>query len=308
MICVISTRLSDMKKLFFTFLTLLLASLTGRAEETLFPYPTVPEGIETLNERANYAVSHFWDKFPFNRPIADEELLGQAMYDYIMFLSLADDQPAFDSVDKLLESLSKDPQKLLTFGYIAQDLCYVPSAPFLSDELYLRFADAVAGNKKIKSADKSSFASHITTIRQTRPGDKAPNLRFVKPDGSKTQLDDYYGKYIILFFNDPACSDCNLARVRLSADININEHIKNEELLIISVYPYAPDDTWRKAAERYNPAWLVVASDKADEIYDLRNTPSIYYLNPSHKILSKEMTVDQMIDGFRNINTKKATE
>ena len=34
----------------------------AQAPTTLFPYPTVPDSRTTLTERADYFVTHFWDR------------------------------------------------------------------------------------------------------------------------------------------------------------------------------------------------------------------------------------------------------
>lgn len=297
-----------MRKLFITILFAILLITPLKAEETLFPYPEVPAEIENFNERANYAVSHFWDRFAFNRPITDSEKLGQAFYDYLSLITLADKDVALSSIDNLISKLEKDPVKLLEFGMFAREMCYDLYGDFVSDELYLPFAKAISKNKKIKSAEKSVFATHAKILETNTVGLKAPTFTFTKPDGSKGSFDDYYAKYIILFFGDPNCGDCNLARVRLSADININRHINDGELLIMYIFPGAADKDWKKSVEGYNPSWIVGANPNIEDFYDIRTTPTIYYIDPRHKILSKDMSVDQILEAFRQINIKKSRQ
>ena len=45
----------------------------------------------------------------------------------------------------------------------------------------------------------------------------------------------------------------------------------------------------------------------ADEYFDMRNPPVIYYLNGNHKILSKSLAVDNLIEAFRRVNERAQT-
>lgn len=282
--------------------------LKAQTTDTLFPYPQVPQDIEDNTEKFNYAVTHFWDKFAFNRPVADNQKLGEAIYDYLSFIVNANADVAVKSMDNLIERLNKEPQKLLDFAKFIQQYSYEPTGPFVTDEIYLPFAKAVAANKKIKSGDKAPFAKHVKTIETTGPKMKTPDITFTRPDGSKTSLNDEYGKFIILFFNDPESIDANLARVRLSNDLNINQRIEAGEVVVMSIYPGNATKEWKEKVANYNPSWIVGAAPNADEIYDIRWSPTIYYINPQHKILQKGVGVDALINGFRAINNKAKEE
>ncbi len=47
-------------------ITFLCTSLGGYAQSevqsTFFPYPTVPENLETLTERSNFFIDNFWKR------------------------------------------------------------------------------------------------------------------------------------------------------------------------------------------------------------------------------------------------------
>lgn len=277
-----------------------------KAEETLFPYPAAPDTMSTMEARCSYVVEHFWDRCDMKQAFSHRGRLQAAFNDYINLIPYASGQVAHASVDALLESVRKQPDHLLGLTQMAEGLLYSDTARMAIDEIYVKFVNAVVSNKKIKGADKARYEAQGLILNNCQVGMTAPDLTLTLPDGATTQLDDIKGSYIILFFNDPDCSDCLLARTRLAADYNIGQFVKNGQVKIVSVFPGEPDDEeWLSYRDRIPADWIGGAAPDADRFYDLRNPPVILYLNRQHKILSKTMTVDQLIEAFRNINTRK---
>ena len=72
-----------MKKLIVLALAVLaVAPFAGMAQDvntneasnmpkTLFPYPVAPDTIKTFENRVNYIVPRFWDKYDLSKPITD---------------------------------------------------------------------------------------------------------------------------------------------------------------------------------------------------------------------------------------------
>lgn len=272
--------------------------------EHYFPYPEPPEELENLTDRTNYLVTHFWDRCNLNSAILNKEKFKGAFIDYVSFMPYADADVSHKSIDGLIEKFQKDPENLLTLAEIAEATLYNDEGDFVSDELFLPFAKAVANHKKIPSAQKARLAHEAKILEQSQVGMVAPEIEFTRPDGSKGRLSEINAAYILIFFNDPDCDECNIARVRLSADININQLIDEGYLKVVSIYPDEADKEWQESASNYNERWIVGAAPDVDEHYDMRNSPVIYYLNPRHKILSKTLVVDNLLEAFRQVNNK----
>ena len=131
------------------------------------------------------------------------------------------------------------------------------------------------------------------------------DFEYTTPEGTKGRLSDMpAGAYVLLFFNDPDCDECELARVRLAADLNLNDLVDRGLIKVMSIYPGEPDDEWKAKTATYNKKWIVGAAPEVDEIYDMRNPPVIYYLNGEHSILSKTFAIDNLIEAFRVVRNK----
>ncbi len=295
-----------MRKLsLITILFLTLIGVTAKADDSLFPYPVAPENLNTTQERCSYVVERFWDRCNFKQAMSARAKLAQAFNDFISLSVLADGEVAHKASDRLLEKVKNNPDQLLAFAQMAEGVMYSDTAKVLCEEIYAHYVNAVANSKKIKSADKARYAAQAKILNSSQVGMTAPNLEIIKPDGSKTNLNDIAGAHVILFFNNPDCTDCMLARVRFSADYNINQFIKSGQLQVVSVYPGSPaDEEWKSQMAMLPDNWIVGAAPDADLVYDMRHTPAIYYLNRDHVIMSKSMTADQLINAFRVINTR----
>lgn len=285
----------------------LFVILTCQAQQTpdrLFEYPTPPDELEKLDERTSYLVEHFWDRCNLGSAILNRDAFKGAFLDYASFMPYATREASLGSIDNLIKKFQKDPKNLLTLCEIAEEAFYNGDADFTSDELYLPFAQAAAQNKKITSANRARFSHQARILGQSQVGMTIPEIEFTKPDGTKGRISEVTGSYVLVFFNDPDCDDCALARVRLSADNNINDLIDSGLVKIVSIYPGEPDEQWRQNAASYNPRWIVGAAPDVDENFDLRNPPVMYYLNKQHTILSKTLVVDNLLEAFKVVKDK----
>lgn len=288
------------------FVSISCMAQSNTTQETLFPYPQVPDELTTLQERTSYLVNHFWDRCNLQSAILKRDKFKSAFMDYISFMQYADAQTVHESIDKLIAAYAKSPQHLLTLAELAEEAVYNGEAEFFSDEIFLPFAKAAVDNKKISKTNKARLAHEVKVVEQTMTGAIIPEIRLTLADGSKMNLSDTRGAYVLLFVNDPDCDECRMARIRLSADHNINEFIDSGQLKVVSVYPGEYSQEWVQEVSNYNPRWIVAAAPDVDEELDLRFTPSIYYLTPRGKILSKTSSIEDLLEGFHRVNAKTA--
>ncbi len=293
----------------YIFLCLLIALSVSKtsaqsAGKDEFPMPSLPENFETSVDRANYVVTHFWDRIKLNSAIKNREGFTEAFNRYILETLMAEASVTHASIASLIKKFEKDPEGLLELARIAEKTLYSSEAVITSDDFYLPFASAVAKAKKISKADKARFVHQANILSSCKLGEVAPDFKFTTLDGKAHRLSEYAGKYVIIFINDPDCSDCSLAKVRLSIDNNINNFIDDGRIIFLSIYPDEPSDEWRAAATSYNQKWVIGASAEVEDMLDMRTVPTIYYLNSSLQILSKSISVQQLLDGFERVNSK----
>lgn len=286
-----------MIKRFFIGLVMAISAVGGcsAASGDLFPYPTPPEGVDNLYDRCDWIITRFWNPCDFKSAFSRQEALNATFGDWVGFMPYAHVDTVHAAIDRLLERLRKQPKQLLGIARMAENWTYCDTAPIFSEEIYYPFAAAVAANNKIPAADRARFEQHVRIIDNTRLNQPLTHLEWVDRQGQPTSIATVRTQMIVVMFNNSDCDECALARVRLSADINIQALIRAGILTMVCLEPTEATDEWLSAAQSLPDNWVVGASADADEWFPLRQSPEIYLLDSRHKVLAKGITIDGLM-------------
>lgn len=291
-----------MLKRLITVIIALMSLTAAPAQETLFPYPSAPETLGTLQERCDWLVLRFWDRCNFDTAFRNRDKLHKSFGDWISIMQHSSLDSATVAIGRLIHRFEKKGPETVALADIAEAWLYSDTTETFQEELYLPFAVAASNAKKVPSAEKARFAMHRQVIESSAVGRTVPELAFEKRDGGTFKLSEIEGKSILLFFNDPDCGDCRLAKVRLGADYNTNALIDRGEMAIVSIYAGEPDDAWRQAMSTVPDSWIVVALPDADLYFDLSESPAFFYLNSAKKVLAKHLDLEYLLNAFRAAN------
>ncbi|MCM1484247.1 MAG: DUF5106 domain-containing protein [Muribaculaceae bacterium] len=284
-----------MKRILTIIIVALTLGLNARAQEPFFQLPIVPDSIKTLDARTDYLLLHYWDFCDLKKAFSSKNRMAESFLNYLELMPYATAQNAHKSVDAFLKKLEKRPEDLLFIAREAQANLYADTASLVSDELYLPFAQAVAKNKKISKADREPFERHANILSKCQVKMQAPEFEYTGRDGQLHNFASDTAEVVILYFNSPDCSSCNLARVRLDADLNITRLLDADKIKVVSITNMAPDGQWQDMATSFPTNWTVGAKAGIDDIYDIRNTPSFYVLDNKHKIYAKNASIDVIL-------------
>lgn len=295
-----------MKRLFFT-LTLVACAWMGKAQDAAqwFQLPTVPENLEMLQDRTDYMVEHYWDFCDLKKAFSARDKMAQAFDTYVSFMPYASADVVYKSVEAFMDRLEKQPKDMLYIGELAEGKLYSDTAEMISDDLYLAFIEPIIQNKRVDKTAKLRYQHQARTLSQSRLGSVAPAFEYEDIYGEKgTFAVDTARIGTVLFFNDPECGDCRMARIRLDADIRTSKLVEDGVMDIVSVLASDPEDYWREQAVSYPQKWKVVASEMVNEMYDLRHTPMFYVLNPNGAILLKTSDVEAIINIMAQLSAR----
>lgn len=292
-----------MKKFILTVLMCVAASFGATAQDNsdlLVEMPVVPKDIVKLDERCNYIVSRYWDKFNPKSSFSSLDRLDKTFGMFVSLTPYATADTVHLAVDHLIKVVSKaKPENLVTLAQIAEKWVYADTAEYLSEELYFRFVEAVHNNKKAKGALRARFDAQYEQLANSRVGAQVEPFTFTMLDGSKGSLKDVSASFILLFFYDPDCADCRLAKVRLSADYSIEKLINKGALSVVAIYPGEADAEWRAEAEQLPKSWIVGASSEVDRKFTMRYSPEIYHLDRNYIVREKDVPVDDILAAFK---------
>ena len=300
----------NLKRLIFGLL-LTMSVCTGAkaqsaiANEPYFPYPLVPDSIQAFQSRCDYLARHFWDFCELSKAFSARQKMANEFSVYLSILKNASVDSALASVERLAKKLEKQPNDLLFLARQAEGKLYSDTAEAWVDGLYLPFAEAVVKHKKIDKASKSRFAHQATILKNTMMGGPAGPLPYTTREGATRNLSTDSAEVLVVFFDDPDCSDCDMARIRLDADISTTELINEGKVKIVAISLTEPNEEWKKSVANYPASWTVGANPDADLIYDLRSgTPNFYIIDRKHNVRFKHLQIDQMLDVMRQLKKR----
>lgn len=295
-----------MRRILLIF-TILAAAFTttakaqGAAPATFFPYPQVPDTISTLENRANFYLTHFWDKFNFSRQISDTEGFHAAFIDFIKMMPYAHRNVVRSSIADMMNRAQSNTNNFWLFIDEAERDLYSDEAYLQSDEAYLYVLSAILRSSKLKKAEKVRYQEQITKINQNQEGVEALDFQYTGRDGLRhafydLPIDTVGHVQTIIFFNDPTCDDCRIATLRLSTNASLSQLIDSGALrfVAITLREYSPE--WAAEAAALPANWIVGAWPDAESAYDLRTKPTIYLLDEQRRIVSKKISADQLVD------------
>lgn len=292
------------KQLIFCLL-LFIGVSSGAKADTYFQYPIVPDSIKHFQRRCDYMARHFWDFCELKKAFSAKQKMANEFKVYISILRNATPDSAIASVNRFNKKLEKQAADQLFMAECAENLLYGDTAEVWIDELYLPFAEAVAANKRIDKASKARFAHQANILRNSLTGKRIGSLPYTTREGEKRNLDNDSAQVLVVFFNDPDCDDCNLARIRLDADISMTELINEGKAKIVAISLTEPTEEWKQAVSSYPSTWTVGANPDADLNIDLRNgTPDFYIVDKNHNVRFKHLNIDQVLDVARQLKKR----
>lgn len=288
-----------MKKFIFVIILSLSVFIHSKAQEIievspLFEYPVAPEDLVSLEEKCDYIIKNFWNSFDFKRkePV-DQYALTAAFQVYTSAMRYASFKEAEQSVNKLIEKISGNQVLLIQFCKAAEENLYGPRADFWSDELYLKFLDAIIKNKKITENRKIKYEKQAKALKESLVGATAPSFDFNTINGD---VKNYFpmSTPTLLIFGNPEDTDWRLARLKMDSNLQLSDALDKGKVNILYMIPFE-NDNWKNLVSNYNKQWTVGQSLDIEKHYDLRLDPAIYVVGSDGKILYKNLPVNDIV-------------
>lgn len=280
---------------------ILVSGVFAQSDEKLFPYPQPPKDMTNLYERCNYLVYKFWDQCNIKSAFSTRNKLNTAFGDWLSFMPYASADTVYLAIENFHKSFRKSGEHAYEIAKMAESWLYSDSASYRSDELYSRFVDEAVANKKISADKRRYFEAQKKILDNSSVGKIVPDIELTKADGTKTSFFADSSSYTILFIYENDCLDCTFARVRLSADMVLNQLNDAGVVRVVSLYAGEPDAAFSTAVTAFPDKWINVASPEATSYFDMRLKPAIYYLDRDHRIIGKELSVDNILNAFRKL-------
>lgn len=260
--------------------------------DPLFEYPVAPEELESIVDKSEYLLQHFWDQFDFKSTTPLNQIaLNDAFSVYITPMRFASEKASVQSLDNLINKISNNPTYLVQFIKAAEEALYGPRAEIWSDEIYLRFLDAGIKNKKVSQSRKEKYQKRADLLRANTVGNPPRRFEFTDNNDRKQNYFPMSTPTIILF-GDPEDTDWRLARLKYDTDTSITQALEKGKLNIIYIV-MRDDIDWKNLVSNYSKYWKTGVVENVYDIFDIRAIPSAYLIDNEGKLIMKNAAPGQ---------------
>lgn len=259
--------------------------------ESLFEYPAPPDTMTNLTARANYIVDNFWTPMDFkSKSTVDQNALNHAFGVYTTAMRFADESNVKASVDNLISKIEKNPALTLQFAKGAEESLYSERATVWNDRIFLIFLDNVLHNKQLKKERKLRYQELRDKLSNTLQGTVPPEFDYTTPDGKVAHYSPN-GIITVIEFGDPDCMDCRMAKLRMDTDVTFSTLVDKGKVNVLFIDAMA-EEGWQDKLKEYPQKWHTGAAEDIDEIYDIRQYPTIYVIDREGKVAAKHVDVN----------------
>ncbi len=266
------------KRFYSILIILLLLSLSATAQEE-YAVPAVPDTITTVTARADYAVSHYWERYDFSNAqlLQREGYTEQALSNFIALLGYASAQVQQQAVNQWLTSAAANQETFCFMVDMADKYLNDQESPLHNDHLYLLVARHIIDSSAANDAQRQRAQFMVNLLTGNAVGTIAPDFSFRDMEGHeyKSQTSNLKSQ-ILLVFLDPDCERCQdlLFRLRHSSALHTAETKGQLTTAFVNV----------------------TESPEAEQHYDLRQLPKMYLLDAERRIILRDCDYYQLME------------
>lgn len=197
------------------------------------------------------------------------------------------------------------------FAWLYEKYLYDPNSPFRNDELYIPVVRHLVELGELPMGKQEVYSFQLEMILKNRVGTTATNFEYTLANGEKRMMHALQSNYLILFFTNPDCPSCEettngLVYSKALQGIFALNNPTSKMLTVLSIYPDASIDAWRKALPSLPQKHWVNSYDDGEVIYnkhlyDIKAIPTLYLLDKNKKVILKDTTLGAIEQYFMEI-------
>lgn len=253
-------------------------------------------------EKRNNEFKSYWNDFPFNDALLVASKQTEEKFATFLFglykigafgHRFGDSDNAFmqEHINILIEKVTAGGVND-RFLALAEKYLYEPNSPYYNDEVYLCFLKYEAKTDFRHLSQSARFKRHYNMIQKNMVGEPATNFTYETQAGQKGFLYEIDAKYLVLFFNDPSCSECKQVKEEL---IQQQSALDSLGIKVFAVYIDDKPEEWRQA--NYPADWFNGYAPEIDsqDLYNIRALPCLYLLDKDKKVISRDTSVEKIL-------------
>jgi len=267
---------------------------------TAYQPPAIPLMLNTPEQKTAFLVEHFWNNYNFRdtSQLAASKPPEQAFANFISYAEQVSPGQAAGGIRILMAQAEINKKSTLLFLGLAEKYLYHPNSPMRNAQLYEIFLELACASTVLDDTYKYRFKKQHELALKNKPGHKASDFIYTLKNGSASSLLQIKSKLLLLYFFNPECNECKIARGKMIQSEVIGQLEKKGVLRILSVYPDQELSAWTRHYAELPASWIngydkgSVVQKKA--IYDLKAIPTLYLLDENKTVLLRDATVENI--------------
>lgn len=160
--------------------------------------------------------------------------LNHAFKTYATACQYASKEKVNAAIDKLMKRIQKNPSLLVQFAKAAEESIYGPRAEVWIDELYVKVLESALASKKFPKSRRAKYEEQLKQLHNTAIGGSPAPFEFKRANGDAAR---YFpmATPTIIFFGDPSCDDCRMARLRMESNVGFSKAIADGKLNLLYI-------------------------------------------------------------------------
>ncbi len=252
-----------------------------------------------------YVKAHFFDHINFSDPrLLRTAILQNKILEYINQMAVPHYDSLIADVDRIVSLASANDE---VYKYVLNTLFqYFNKSNVISDEnVFIHIAENyyLAGKTPWVSTElNEKLIADLNKRKPNMVGAVAPDFKMKDEKGKVIGLREIQNKYTILYFYDVDCEICNVVSPEL---MNFYRIIKDRGINVFGIYVGKDKVLWLKYIQEKKLSWINCWDPENKtgfrEKYNIAGTPVIFLLDEDQKIITKKITVEQLMGYFNTI-------
>lgn len=271
------------------------------------PMPEVPDSLTSPENRADYAIYHFWDVMDFADTALslDTAFMEQNFANYIQLYDYASADGRTKGTGRLMGKAEVSEPAYRFVADIAERYLTDPNSPMRNEEFFLPFIHEIVAHTVFSTEEKARFEYLESRILKNRPGTVGADFVFVDRAGKRRRLSNEVKgtKYTLLLFYDYDCETCAGVEKDMMEDPVLTSATASGLLHIVAVNVFGDDlSKWKKQSATFPEGWTVGYSPGCEvverDIYGINAAPTLYLLDNERKVIFKDVPLQDVSLAF----------
>lgn len=275
---------------------------------TAQPYPMVeiPENVLEPLQRAQYALTHFFDRWPeaAMEQVVDSAAMEQGLVDYLYVYS---NMPAGSiTQEDLLRPLKLMRGKALSEALrLYTKYLYESGSPLKNHNLYIQALQWATTAPQVEYVDQVVYKDMLSVVSQNRVGTPASDfaITLAQPAAegytfADTTLYALRSKPKVVIFYTPGCDRCTHLLEEVAHDQMLQRAYQAGKVDILYVSLVYERSEWEQGLSALppfgTPAFNADLRLLEESLYDLAVTPVIYVISSDGVVLQREASLAEV--------------